>query len=58
MDSSRGTGVILTGNGEQTGLELKKSGTLLRRWDFILDIDMEKHRDEAVRAMDAELAIV
>ncbi|KAI1779296.1 hypothetical protein F4818DRAFT_455364 [Hypoxylon cercidicola] len=56
VDSSRGTGVILIGKGEQTGLEMKKSGTLLRRWDFILDIDMEKHRDEAIRMMDAELA--
>ncbi|KAI0386428.1 hypothetical protein F5Y04DRAFT_244050 [Hypomontagnella monticulosa] len=56
VDSSRGTGVILLGKGEQTGLEMKKSGTLLRRWDFILDIDMQKHRDEAIRLMDAELA--
>ncbi|KAI1406718.1 hypothetical protein F4819DRAFT_501864 [Hypoxylon fuscum] len=56
VDSSRGTGIILTGKGEQTGLEMKKSGTLLQRWDFIIDIDMEKHRDEAIQLMDAELA--
>ncbi|KAI1082683.1 hypothetical protein F5B20DRAFT_480052 [Whalleya microplaca] len=55
VDSSRDTGIILTGR-EQTGLELKKSGTLLKRWDFILDIDMEKHRDEAIEVMEAELA--
>ncbi|KAI0172856.1 hypothetical protein GGR52DRAFT_425193 [Hypoxylon sp. FL1284] len=56
VESSRGTGAILTGNGEQTGLEMKRSGGLLRRWDFIINIDMEKHRDEAIRLMEAELA--
>ncbi|KAI5917969.1 hypothetical protein F4810DRAFT_726395 [Camillea tinctor] len=56
VDSSRGTGIILTGRGEDTGLQMKKSGSLLRRWDFILDIDMGKHRNEAIELMEAELA--
>ena len=55
IESSRETGNILTGKGDQTALELKKSGTLLRMWGFILDIDMEKHRDEAIERMEAEL---
>ncbi|KAI0015786.1 salicylate hydroxylase [Xylariomycetidae sp. FL0641] len=54
VESSRGTGEILTGVSEM-GLDKQKIGSLLRRWDFIIDIDMEGHRDEAVAMMDAEL---
>ncbi|KAI2629554.1 hypothetical protein GGR54DRAFT_267508 [Hypoxylon sp. NC1633] len=56
VDSSRDTGIILIGKGEQTGLQLKKSGTLLRRWDFIIDLDMGKHLDEAIQLMEAEFS--
>ncbi|KAH9902344.1 salicylate hydroxylase [Xylariomycetidae sp. FL2044] len=55
VESSRSLGTILTGRGEQTGLEMMAEGTLLRRWDFILDLDMGKHRDEAIEAMDVQL---
>lgn len=27
----------------------------MSRWDFIIDIDMEKHRDEALQVMQEEL---
>lgn len=56
VDSSRGTGTIITGRGEDTGLDLAKlKERLLPRWDFIIDFDVEKHRDEAVDMMDREL---
>ncbi|KAJ4421148.1 hypothetical protein N0V82_003912 [Gnomoniopsis sp. IMI 355080] len=45
VESSRGTGVIVTGKGEE-GLDLAKlKQNLLPRWDFILDYDNEKGRD-------------
>ncbi|RYP05822.1 hypothetical protein DL764_003533 [Monosporascus ibericus] len=54
VESSRVTGAILTGSGEAT-FNLKTSEKLLRRWDFILDIDMRKHYNEAVEMMEREL---
>ncbi|KAK8066866.1 FAD/NAD(P)-binding domain-containing protein [Apiospora hydei] len=52
VESSRGTGVILTGKGEETGLELEKlRKNALPRWDFIVDFDVKKHREEAVEMM-------
>ncbi|ROV97394.1 hypothetical protein VMCG_06904 [Cytospora schulzeri] len=56
VESSRGTGTIVTGNGEDTRLDLEKlREKLLPRWDFIINLDIEKHRDEAVEMMDMEL---
>ena len=56
VKSSRETGKIVTGQNEEMKLDLailrKK---LLRRWDFIVDFDVEKHRDEAVNMMEREL---
>ncbi|KAH9884877.1 salicylate hydroxylase [Xylariomycetidae sp. FL2044] len=52
VESSRQTGIIMTGKGEETKLdlgELKKK--LLPRWDFIINFDNEKHRDEAKELM-------
>ncbi|KAK8017369.1 hypothetical protein PG993_013695 [Apiospora rasikravindrae] len=56
VESSRGTGVILTGKGEDTGLELEKlRKNTMPRWDFIIDFDVKKHRDEAVEMMAKEV---
>ncbi|KAJ2996865.1 hypothetical protein NUW58_g833 [Xylaria curta] len=55
VESSRGTGTMLIGKGE-TGVEMKRLGNLLPRWDFILDIDMLEHRNEAIQKMQNELA--
>ncbi|PYH98987.1 FAD/NAD(P)-binding domain-containing protein [Aspergillus ellipticus CBS 707.79] len=56
VESSRGTGRIACGLGEETGLDLGKlRGKLLPRWDFIVDFDNEKHRDEAVEMFEREV---
>lgn len=56
VESSRETGRILAGRGSETGLDLEKlREKLLPRWDFIIDFDNEKHRDEALELMEAEL---
>ena len=48
VESSRETGRIVTGLNKDIGLDLKKLREgLLPRWDFIIDFDNEKHRDEA-----------
>ncbi|KAI0425261.1 hypothetical protein F5Y09DRAFT_322186 [Xylaria sp. FL1042] len=47
VESSWGAGTTLIGKGE-TGIEMKRLGNLLRRWDFILDIDMLEYRNEAI----------
>ncbi|KAI0151151.1 salicylate hydroxylase [Pestalotiopsis sp. NC0098] len=52
VESSRATGDMLTGN---VKLDAETVKSLMSRWDFIIDIDMEKHRDEALQMMDAEL---
>ncbi|KAK6211793.1 hypothetical protein LQW54_005652 [Pestalotiopsis sp. IQ-011] len=52
VESSRGTGLIITGQGEETQLDLHRlKEKVLPRWDFILNIDMEKHRDDAIKLM-------
>ncbi|KAI1327713.1 hypothetical protein F5Y16DRAFT_184249 [Xylariaceae sp. FL0255] len=55
VESSRATGMMLIGKGGQTGMEMKRAGNLLRRWDFILDLDMLEHRNEAIQKMLDEL---
>ncbi|KAI0897751.1 salicylate hydroxylase [Annulohypoxylon nitens] len=55
VESSRVTGTMITGVNEETKLDPKKFKTLMSRWDFIIDIDMEKHRDEALQMMEDEL---
>ncbi|KAI0189061.1 hypothetical protein F4808DRAFT_445754 [Astrocystis sublimbata] len=57
VESSRVTGMMLLGKGGQTGMEMKKSGNLLPRWDFILDLDMLEHRNQAIQKMLDELAV-
>ncbi|KAI1097693.1 FAD/NAD(P)-binding domain-containing protein [Jackrogersella minutella] len=58
VESSRLTGLMLTGRGEEIGLDLEKlREKLLPRWDFILDFDNEKHRNDAVEMMEKELKL-
>ncbi|KAI1740227.1 hypothetical protein F4680DRAFT_420083 [Xylaria scruposa] len=52
VESSRATGNMLIGN-EQMDPETLR--TFMSRWDFIIDIDMEKHRDEAIQLMEISL---
>lgn len=53
VQSSRGTGLIITGQAEETQLDLQKlREKVLPRWDFIINIDMEKHRDDAIKLME------
>lgn len=55
VESSRGTGDIMVGKGEGD-LDLAwLRQNVLSRWDFILDLDIEKHRDEALEMMKSEL---
>jgi len=58
--SSRVRGAILTGTGESGTEEnaaqyVKEPGKLLRRWDFILDLDVKAHRGQALREMEVAL---
>ena len=56
VESSNGTGQLVTGQDPETGLDASKLKDKLRhRWDFILDFDVLEHKDEAVRQMEAEL---
>ncbi|EGE85316.2 hypothetical protein BDDG_08261 [Blastomyces dermatitidis ATCC 18188] len=57
VESSRNTGRIITGEGEEIGLDLEnpRQGQL-PRWDFIIDFDNVNARDESVEMMIAELA--
>ncbi|KAI1652135.1 salicylate hydroxylase [Daldinia loculata] len=55
VESSRVTGDMIMGRSEEIGLDPKKFGSFMSRWDFIIDIDMEKHRDEALQMMEAGL---
>lgn len=53
VESSLGTGAIMTGRGGETKMPLDQvKERLTHRWDFILGIELEKHRDEAVAIMD------
>jgi salicylate hydroxylase len=53
VELSRETGLIMTGQGKETQLDLSKlKEKVLPRWDFILNIDMKQHRDEAVKLME------
>ncbi|ETS82835.1 hypothetical protein PFICI_04711 [Pestalotiopsis fici W106-1] len=53
VESSRETGLIMTGQGKETQLDLSRlKQKVLPRWDFILNIDMHKHRDDAAKLME------
>lgn len=52
VDSSRETGQLFAGRVPGVGLDpAKLRDALLNKWDFILDIDLEKHREDALRIM-------
>ncbi|KAI1771032.1 hypothetical protein F4818DRAFT_220224 [Hypoxylon cercidicola] len=56
VESSHGTGVIMTGRDKEAGLNLQKlREKLLARWDFIIDYDNEAHLKEAVDMMERGL---
>ncbi|KAI0837666.1 FAD/NAD(P)-binding domain-containing protein [Hypoxylon sp. FL0890] len=55
VESSRITGTMLTGGDEDTGLDPTILRSFMSRWDFIIDLDLEKHRDEALQTMEARL---
>jgi hypothetical protein len=47
-------GEIMTGRNGETELPLDEiRDRLVHRWDFIFDINLEKHRDEAITLMDS-----
>lgn len=52
VESSRTIGDMLVGVHE---LDPETAKSFMSRWDFIIDIDMEKHRDEALQMMEEEL---
>ena len=52
-ESSRGAGEIMTGRNGETELPLGEiRDRLVHGWDFIFDINLEKHRDGAITIMD------
>lgn len=56
VESSRGTGEIVMGSGEETKLDFGKlKGKLLPRWEFIVDFDNGKHCEEALGMLEREL---
>ncbi|KAJ4413452.1 hypothetical protein N0V82_008526 [Gnomoniopsis sp. IMI 355080] len=56
VDSSRENGIIMTGRGKDTGMDLDKlQEKLLPRWYFIVDFDVEEHRAEAIQRLDSKL---
>lgn len=55
VDSSRETGYIFTGPCDDFDLRSPKAmrAHLPKRWDFIVDSDVEGHVEDAVKTMDA-----
>lgn len=52
VKSSRDMGLIVSGLNDEMGLNLKKlRAELLSKWDFIIDFDNKKHRDEGLEMM-------
>jgi salicylate hydroxylase len=53
IDSSRGTGLISTGQNAEVGLDPKKLDAALEsRWNFIYDLDLDEYKEEALDRMD------
>lgn len=56
VQSSRGTGLIMTGrDGNGLSAQMLKE-KLSSRWDFIHQFDLKKHRDDALEKFEVELA--
>lgn len=54
VESSRETGVMMTGKGKKTGLNLKNlKEELSQRWDFIINFDIQEHCEEAIQLMES-----
>ena len=52
VESSRATGMIMSGQGEGIGVHVEKMREGLKeRWDFIHDFDAEKHKEDALAAL-------
>lgn len=59
VESSKGTGLIFTGRNPEYSLDYAGlHGKLPKRWDFILDFDNGKARDEAVEVLESRLSKV
>ena len=51
-ESSRATGMIMSGRGEGIGVHAEKMREGLKeRWEFIYDFDIEKHKEDALAAL-------
>ena len=49
VDSSRVSGLIMSGRGDGVGLEVEKMReALAERWGFIHDFDMKRHKEDAL----------
>lgn len=56
VESSRGTGFMMTGRGEETRLHAHLlEEKLSPRWDFIHNHGVEEHRNDAVKILEREL---
>lgn len=56
VKSSRETGIILTGRGEETGMDLERlQEKLLPRWDFIVNFNIADHIHDAKQRLDNKL---
>lgn len=56
VDSSWKTGQMMMGIDKDAGTDAVKLRAALRdRWDFIMDLDLEQHREEAIQLMEAKL---
>jgi salicylate hydroxylase len=58
VESSKGTGLIFTGRNPEYPMSCAGlQGKLSPRWDFILDYDNEKARDEAVQLLSRRIGV-
>ena len=58
VESSKGTGRMVTNQDPETGLNAVKLREKLRhRWDFILDMDVSGHKEQALRQLEEELTL-
>ncbi|AEO63856.1 uncharacterized protein THITE_123358 [Thermothielavioides terrestris NRRL 8126] len=55
VESSRVTGAILTGADGLAQPYVKEPGPLLRRWDFIIDLDVEQHKQAIGRMLHSSI---
>jgi len=52
VESSRITGMIMSGRGEGIGVHTEKMRQGLKeRWEFIYDLDIERHKEDALAAL-------